>query len=88
VARDKAALGGACGVAAKTRARLDCGRWVSGGDDRDRRCCARHGCGGLAGALGCFELEWAQAVKGRGPLVPHGPYCTSGVAQLTIQKVF
>jgi hypothetical protein len=43
VARDKAALGGAHGVAAKTRARLDCGRWVSGGDDRDRRCCAPTG---------------------------------------------
>jgi hypothetical protein len=30
---------------------------------------------------GHFELGWARLVKGRGPVVPRGPYCTSGPAE-------
>jgi hypothetical protein len=29
-------------------------------------------------ASGHFELGWARPVKGRGPVLPRGPYCTSG----------
>jgi hypothetical protein len=46
----------------------------------DGRCCMPMGVAVWPGASGCFELGWAQPVKGKDPVVPCGLYCTSGPA--------
>jgi hypothetical protein len=66
--------------AAKTSTRSDGGRWWFGGNDSVGGCGVPTGMAVWPGALGSFELGWAGPVKGRGPVLHHGPYCTSGPA--------